>query len=91
MNVVRGINSGNKGICQNPELASSLENTLAPASWASVWSTAGRRGGGGSFPAHIVVESCQIDIDANFAIDFRYDDHIPEHHSVGSLILDITP
>ena len=31
-----------RGICQNPELASSLVNTLAPDSWANVSSTLGR-------------------------------------------------
>ena len=31
-----------RGICQNPELASSFVNTLAPASCASVCSIAGR-------------------------------------------------
>ena len=30
-----------RGICQNPELASSFVNTFAPASCASVWSTTG--------------------------------------------------
>ena len=35
MNVVSGIDSGDRGICQNPELASSLEKTFAPASWPS--------------------------------------------------------
>ena len=42
MKVVSGMDSGDRGICQNPELASSFENTLAPASWANVLSTAGR-------------------------------------------------
>ena len=41
MKVVRRADSGERGSCQNPELASSFKNTIAPASWASVWSTAG--------------------------------------------------
>ena len=32
MKVVSRVESGSSGICQNPELASSWENTVAPAS-----------------------------------------------------------
>ena len=39
--MVKSEEAGSRGICQNPELASNLEKTLAPASWARVWSTAG--------------------------------------------------
>ena len=41
MNVVRGLDSLANGICQKPLLGSSLENTLAPVSWADVSSTFG--------------------------------------------------
>ena len=36
MKVVSSAESGASGICQKPELASSLEKTLAPASCASL-------------------------------------------------------
>ena len=39
--VVRRADSLASGICQNPELASNFVNTLAPANWAKVCSTAG--------------------------------------------------
>ena len=39
--VVSGRDDSESGICQNPLLASSLEKTFAPASWASVSSTFG--------------------------------------------------
>ena len=42
MNVVRSRDSSLSGICQNPLLASSLENTCAPESEAKVTSTFGR-------------------------------------------------
>ena len=33
-NVVRRRDSGDRGICQNPLLASNLVNSVAPTSWA---------------------------------------------------------
>ena len=42
MKVVSLADSGDKPICQNPELASSLLEMVTPASWAKVWSTLGR-------------------------------------------------
>ena len=42
INVVRGRDSGDSGICQKQELALSLLKILAPESCASVWSTPGR-------------------------------------------------
>ena len=42
MNVVNSRDLFASGICQNPEFASSLLNTLAPDSWARVSSTFGR-------------------------------------------------
>ena len=41
INVVNNADCLDSLICQNPELASSLENTWAPWSWASVCSTEG--------------------------------------------------
>ena len=41
MNVVNRVDSTDKGICQNPELASRIENAVAPESWASICSMAG--------------------------------------------------
>ena len=41
MNVVNQADSTDKGICQNPKLASRIENTIAPESWASICSMAG--------------------------------------------------
>ena len=41
MKVVRRDEAGSRGICQNPELASSLEKNFAPTSCVSVCSTAG--------------------------------------------------
>lgn len=41
MKVVRRRDSSERGICQNPLLASSFVKTLAPASWVSVLSTLG--------------------------------------------------
>ena len=40
--VVNNAESGDRGICQKPELASSLETMVAPESWARTWSTDGR-------------------------------------------------
>ena len=42
MKVVSYWDVGARGICQNPELASSFVNTFAPASRPSVWSTDGK-------------------------------------------------
>ena len=42
MNVVYCSEMGERGICQNPELASSFVNTFAPAILPCVWSTEGR-------------------------------------------------
>ena len=41
INVVGSADSGERGICQNPKLASSFENNFASANCATVWSTAG--------------------------------------------------
>ncbi len=41
MNVVKWRDSGASGICQNPQLASNLLDTVAPVNWASTSSTRG--------------------------------------------------
>ena len=40
--VVSFADPGERPICQNPEFASSLLNTVAPANCARVWSTLGK-------------------------------------------------
>ena len=87
MNVVSLAESGERGICQNPELASSLLRTVAPASCASTWSTAGK----GCLSRRTLwlslVRSTQI---RTLPSDFGTTT-IPEHQSVGSWIFEITP
>ena len=90
MKVVSGTDSGERRICQNPELASSLDNILAPASWPNVESTAGR----GCRSLHTLsfnrVRSMQM---RTWPFGFNTVT-MPVHHSVGSLGLltfDMTP
>ena len=87
MKVVSGIDSGDRGICQNPELASSLEKTFAPASWPSTWSTDGN----GCLSLHTLlfnrVKSTQI---RTFPFDLGATT-MPAHQSVGSWIFWMTP
>ena len=87
MNVVSNVESGDNGICQNPELASSFVNSFAPANWASVWLTPGS--GCLSHLAHRLshVRSTQI---LTRLFDFGTTT-ILEHHSVGWVTLEITP
>ena len=87
MKVVSRADSGARGICQNPELASSLVNTLAPPSWARVGSTAGS----GCFSLHTLwfgwVRSTQI-LTLLFALGTTT---MPAHQAVGSLTFAMTP
>ena len=87
MNVVSNVESGDNGMCQNPELASSFVNSFAPANWASVWSTPGS--GCLSHLTHWLshVRSTQI---LTWLFDFGTTT-ILKHHSVGWVTLAITP
>ena len=74
-------------ICLNPELVSSLEKTVAPLSWASTWSTAGSTCLSLQTLSLSFVKSTQI---RSLSLGFGTTT-MPAHHSVGSLILVITP
>ena len=87
LNVVRGIDSGERGICQNPELASSLENTLAPASCAIVWSTEGR----GCRSLHMLSFNRLRSTPMRTWPFGLGTTTMPAHQSVGSLTLMMTP
>ena len=87
MNVVRSVEPGARGICQNTELPSSVVKTLAPAYWASVWSTAGRGCLSRLTLSFSLVRSTQIH---TFELLFGTTTML-EHHSVGSMTLAITP
>ena len=69
MKVVSSADLCEKGICQNAELASSLVNTWAPASWASVDLTAGS----GFFPLHTLWFS--LVTDSHFSIRLGNNNH----------------
>ena len=85
MKVVSLDDSGDKPICHNPEFASSLLNTFAPASWASVWSTQGKGWNSLKMSSLSLVRSIQIHT-LSLALGTTT---IPAHYSVGSLTLEI--
>ena len=76
-----------RGICQNPLLASSLEKTLAPASWANVSFTLGS----GCTSLSTLVLSGFKSTHIRTAPDFFGTTTIPAHYGVGSLTLEMTP
>ena len=73
-----------RGICQNPLLASSFVNTFAPDSCASVSSTLGR---GWTSRRTLLFSGLR----STTFPDFFGTTTIPAHHWVGSSTLDITP
>ena len=86
MNVVRRRESFSSGICQNPLLASSLLNTVAPASWASLinfrnWV---------SFTENTLVQRLEVDTYPDLPRFFGTTT-IPAHQGVGSSTFKITP
>ena len=85
--VVRRADSLASGICQNPELASNFVNTLAPANWAKVCSTAGRGCHSLQTLSFRRVRSTHI---RTFPSGFGTTT-IPEHQSVGSWMHLTTP
>ena len=86
MSDVNRADSTDKGICQNPELASRIENTVAPESWASICSMAGN----GCLSQHTfsfnLVRSTQI---CTLLFCFGTTTN-PAQHSVGSSIFSMT-
>ena len=76
-----------RGICQNPELASSFVNTRAPANCASVGSTAGSGCLSRLTLRLSLVRSTQI-LTRELLLGTTT---IPEHHSVGCSTFAITP
>ena len=95
-NVVSSLDSGAKGICQKPELASSFEKTVAPATRAKVWSTAGRTCLSRWTLWFSLVRSTQMrTFPPNLGMTTTDPDlgktTMPAHHSVGSSIREITP
>ncbi len=87
INVVSRVNCGASGICQNPELASSFEKILAPASCAKVWSTAGRT----CHSLRMLWLSCVRSTQICTFLLLLGTTTIPAHHSVGSSTLAMTP
>ena len=87
MNVVRMADSSESRICQNPELASSFEKTLAPVSWAKICSTEGRMRRSLWTHSFSFVRSTQI---RTFPFGFGTTT-IPAHQSVGLSTLVMTP
>ena len=87
MKVVSNLNCGDKGICQNPLLASNFENTFAPVNCARVSSTRGN--GCTSLCTHSLrgFRSTHIRMDP-FCFGTTT---IPAHHFVGCSTFDITP
>lgn len=61
--------SGASGICQNPELVSSLEKTVAPASYANVWHSWQWV----SLPEHALIEVGQVHTYSDLAVGLRDD------------------
>lgn len=85
--VVSNADSSDSLICQNPELASSLENTFAPPSCANVCSTEGRMCRSLLTLSLSLVRSTQIrTLSAVFGTTT-----IPAHQSVGSSTFEMTP
>ena len=86
-NVVSDLDSGAKGIRQKPELASNFEKTVAPATRAKVWSTAGRMCLSRWTLWFSLVRSTQM---RTFPPDLGTTT-MPAHHSVSSSIRETTP
>ena len=70
--VVSGRDDSESGICQNPLLASSLEKTFAPVSWASVSSNFGI---GWTSRSTFSLRGFEVNADADFAILFGSHHH----------------
>ena len=87
MKVVSREDSSERGICQKPAFASSFDITLAPASWARTWSTAGRGCCSRCTLSFSYVNSTQM---RTFSLLFGTTT-MPEHQSVGSSIFEMTP
>ena len=87
MKVVSNLDCGDKGICQNPLLASNFENIFAPVNCARVSSTRGN--GCISLCTHLLrgFRSTHIRMDL-FCFGTTT---IPAHHSVDWSTFDITP
>ena len=87
INVVKLADSADNGICQKPELASKIEKTVTPESWANTCSTAGN----GRLSRHTfsfnLVRSTQI---CTLPLCFGTTTSLA-HHLVGSSIFSITP
>ena len=87
MNVVNRADSSDKGICQNPELTSKIENTVAPESWPNICSIAGN----GCYSLHTFSFNLVISTQIR-TLPFCFGTTTnPAHHSVGSSIFSMTP
>ena len=87
MNVVRCLHDSARGTCQNPLLASSFENTLAPAKNARVSSTCGIGYASRSTFSFKGYRSMHI----HMPPDFFWTTTMCEHHVVGWSMLLMTP
>lgn len=87
MNEVYRADSGDRGICQNPLLASSFLKNLAPARDPNVCSTEGSMYFSHHTSSYRLVRSQQIRTEPSFVGTGT----MPEHQSVGSSILEMTP
>ena len=85
--VVNNAESGDRGTCQRPELASSLEKMMAPEIWARTWSTDGRGCRSRQTLSLSLVRSTHI---RTFQFGFGTTT-IPVHQSVGCSTLAMTP
>ena len=75
-----------RGICQNPQLASSLLKAVAPAIWARVSSTLGR----GCTSHRTLSFSVRKSTQMQTAPDFLGTTTMPAHHGVSSSTREIT-
>jgi len=85
--VVSKADSRERGICQNPELASKVENTVAPASCVIVCSTAGKGCLSRQMLSFNLLRSTQM---RTFPLGLGTTTS-PAHHSVGCSTLSMTP
>ena len=90
INVVNNADCLGNLICQNPEFASSFEDTCAPWSWANVCSTEGSMCLSLRILWFNLVKLTHIHPVRTFPLLFGTTT-IPAHHSVGSSTLQITP
>ena len=84
MKVVRSRKLSASGVCQNPQLASSLLKTVAPASCARVSSTVGKGCTSCKTLSFSGMKSTHMQTEPDFTT-------MPAHQGVGSSTLDMTP